>query len=215
MKKILLIAIMLIMCQVVAFASEKNIDLKDYQQAPGTINVLSTSFDGNNSYLATFNFEQKEQGDKINFYQGTCLVDQKDNETLLPLSVKKIKGNSESFSEVILDKKDNAPHKQDFRTVQTTREADVAYLGGDSTDLVMLGNFKVKTSAGTFDDCIGVKIYNKTTGEGMVQYLAKGYGVVYIEGVKSDGSKVEIARLQETRNFNNEDIKWFKDNYFV
>ena len=38
--------------------------------------------------------------------------------------------------------------------------------------------------------CIGIKIYNEETGEGMIQYLIKVYGVIYLEGVHSDGSKV-------------------------
>lgn len=220
MKKILLIiaSTIFMICSTVAFAATndvKSVDLREYQQTPGTINVLAAPFEGTDSYLATFNFEHIQKGDSVDFYQGICVVDQRDRETLHPLTVKKIKGNEEQFSEAILDKKGNMPYKQDFRRIQTSSKEAVSYQGGDSTDIVLLGKFKVTTSAGTFDDCIGIKIYNRTNGEGMIQYLAKGIGVVYMEGIKADGSKVEIARLEQMRDFDDADISWFKQSYFV
>lgn len=107
------------------------------------------------------------------------------------------------------------PYLQDFKIVQTNSKESKAYTGGDATNIVLLGKYKVVTSIGTFDDCIGIKIYNKETGEGMIQYLAKGYGVVYLEGVNSDGSKVEIAYLREIRPLDEVQIQEFKKRYFV
>ncbi len=219
MKKIIwfaLTVVMLIAFCSIAFAGEKEIDLRDYQQAPGTVNVLATSFNGVDSYVATFNFDRTQNVNKVNYYQGTCIVDRNNEKVFQPLLVKKITGNEQQFSEVILDKKGNAPYKQDYRRVQTNDKSPVVYIGGDSDRIRLTADkASVTTNAGTFDDCIAIKIYNEKTGEGMVQYLAKGYGVVYLEGLKSDGSKVEIAKLQETRPLDNTEVESFKTKYFA
>ncbi len=217
MKKIFVLAAVMLMafCSI-AFAGEKKVDLRDYQQAAGTVNVLATSFDGVDSYIATFNFDRTQNANKINYYQGTCIVDQNNDKVLQPLLVKKITGNEKQFSEVILDKIGNAPYKQDYRRVQTNDDSPALYVGADANRILLTTDkASVSTNAGTFDDCIAIKIYNEETGEGMVQYLAKGYGVVYLEGLKSDGSKVEIAKLQETRPLDNTEIESFKTKYFV
>lgn len=99
--------------------------------------------------------------------------------------------------------------------MQTTSAEPQTYLGGDSNNIVYLGRFKIITQAGTFDDCIGIKIYNDKTGEGMVQYLAKGYGVVYMESIKADGTAEEIAHLEEIKPLQEEDIASFKAKYFA
>lgn len=215
MKKLLLVFVVLLIFQAVAVASPKQIDLREYQQATGTINVLAAPFEEDDFYLATFNFDEQMLGNKVNFYQGTCLVGGQDGQVLHPLSVKKITGNEENINEAILNKQQDMPYMQDFRTVQTNSEEPKIYTGGDATNIVYLGKFQVITSIGTFDDCIGIKIYNQETGEGMIQYLAKGCGVVYMEGVQSDGSKVEIARLTEIRPLNEDQIKEFKTKYFI
>ena len=49
----------------------------------------------------------------------------------------------------------------------------------------------------------------------MIQYLAKGYGVVYMESIKTDGAKQEIAHLEEVRPLNEADIISFKTKYFA
>ena len=79
---------------------------------------------------------------------------------------------------------------------------------------MFLGKFKVITENKSFDDCIGIKIYNKKTNEAMTQYLAKGQGVVYMEGVRADGSKVESARLSEIRPRTQEDIQDLRNGSF-
>lgn len=215
MKKILLFFVILLTLQAVAVASPKQIDLREYQQATGTINVLAAPFEDDDFYLATFNFDEQKRGDKINFYQGTCIVTGQDRQVLQPLSVKKLTGNESNVKEAILNKKQVMPYMQDFRTVQVNSEEPKTYVGGDSTNIVYLGKFKVITNAGTFDDCIGIKIYNQETGEGMIQYLAKGCGVIYMEGVQADGSKIEIARLTEIRPLDETQIKEFKTKYFI
>ena len=75
MKRLLVVFVVLLTFQAVALASPKNIDLREYQQATGTINVLAAPFENDNFYLATFNFDEQNKGDKVNFYQGTCIVD--------------------------------------------------------------------------------------------------------------------------------------------
>lgn len=56
MKRLLVVFVVLLTFQAVALASPKNIDLREYQQATGTINVLAAPFENDNFYLATFNF---------------------------------------------------------------------------------------------------------------------------------------------------------------
>ena len=129
--------------------------------------------------------------------------------------MKKVVGTDSQISEIVLNKQGKVPHKQDYRKVQTNSPEPQMYLGGDSDNIVYLGKFKIVTAAGTFDDCIGVKIYNDKTGEGMVQYLAKGYGVVYMEGIKADGSRQEIAHLEEIQPLHEEDISSFKTEFFA
>ena len=215
MKRLLVVFVVLLTFQAVALASPKNIDLREYQQATGTINVLAAPFENDNFYLATFNFDEQNNGDKVNFYQGTCIVDKENQKVLQPLLVKRVIGSEDKVSEVVLNKRQEMPYLQDFRTVQTNSKKTKVYTGGDATNIVLLGKYKVVTSMGTFDDCIGIKIYNEETGEGMIQYLAKGYGVVYLEGVHSDGSKVEIAYLSEIRPLDEAQIEKFKTKYFV
>lgn len=212
LKKLLFMLSALIAFNVNAFASPANIDLREYQQSPKIVNVMAAPFENDKFYIATFNFDQQQNGNKINFYQGTCLIDQ--NNKLNPLNVKKVTGTTSETSEIILNKQGEPPYKQTYRQVQTTSEKPQAYLGGDSTNIVYLGKFKIITKAGTFDDCIGIKIYNEKTGEGMIQYLAKGYGVVYMEGIKTDGAKQEIAHLEEVRPLDEADITSFKTKYF-
>ena len=214
MKKLLLILSVLFIFQAEVFAASSDVDLREYQQSAGTVNVLAAPFENANFHLATFNFDKQVLGSNVDFYQGVCLVDQKDNKTLHPLTVKKITGNEQQFSETVLDKNGNKPYKQDFRKVQTTSNDPLIYTGGDATNIVFLGKFKVVTEDKSFDDCIGIKIYNQKTNEAMIQYLAKGQGVVYMEGVRADGSKVEIARLSEVRPLTQQDIQDFKNGYF-
>lgn len=214
MKKLLLILSVLFIFQAEVFAASSDVDLREYQQSAGTVNVLAAPFEDANSYLATFNFDKQVLGNNVNYYQGVCIVDQKDNKTLHPLTVKQITGNEQQFSETILDKNGNKPYKQDFRKVQTSSDKPLTYVGGEATNVVFLGKFKIVTEDKTFDDCIGIKIYNKNTNEAMIQYLAKGQGVVYMEGVRADGSKTEIARLTEVRPLTEKDIQDFKNGYF-
>lgn len=215
MKKLLLFFVVVLIFQAVAVASPKQIDLREYQQATGTINVLAAPFEEDDFYLATFNFNEQILDNKVNFYQGICLVGGQNKQVLQPLSVKKIIGDEKDITEAILNKQKDMPYMQDFRTVQTNSKEPKTYTGGDATNIMYLGKFQVITSIGTFDDCIGIKIYNQETGEGMIQYLAKNCGVVYMEGVQSDGSKVELARLTEIRPLNEEQIKEFKTKYFI
>lgn len=58
MKRLLVVFVVLLTFQVVALASPKNIDLREYQQATGTINVLAAPFEDDSFYLATFNFDE-------------------------------------------------------------------------------------------------------------------------------------------------------------
>ena len=44
MKRLLVVFVVLLTFQAVALASPKNIDLREYQQATGTINVLAAPF---------------------------------------------------------------------------------------------------------------------------------------------------------------------------
>lgn len=213
LKKLFFVLMALLVFNVTAFASA-DIDLREYQQSPKILNVMAAPFENDNFYIAIFNFDQKQIGDKINFYQGTCLVDKAKNK-LNPLTVKKIVGTNSQVSEIILNKQQTAPYKQDYRQVQTTSFEPKAYLGGDSDNIVYLGKFKIITAGGTFEDCIGIKIYNEKTGEGMIQYLAKGYGVVYMEGIKADGTTQEIAHLEEIQPLQDKDISSFKTEYFV
>ena len=58
----------------------------------------------------------------------------------------------------MLNKRQEMPYLQDFRTVQTNSKKPKVYTGGDATNIVLLGRYKVVTSMGTFDDCIGSKV---------------------------------------------------------
>ena len=214
MKKLIMFVAVFFILQAVAVASPKNIDLREYQQATGTINVLAAPYQDSTFYLATFNFDEKNKGNDLDYYQGTCIVGGKDKEVLQPLSVKKISGTEKNVKESIINKNKQMPYLQQARVVQTNSVEPKQYVGGDATDVVFLGKFKVTTKAGVFDDCIGIKIYNKDTGEGMIQYLAKGCGVVYMEGVKADGTKTEIAHLAEIRALDNTQVENFKTKYF-
>lgn len=214
LKKIFFVLTAFLMFNVTVSASSANIDLREYQQSPKILNVMAAPFENDNFYIATFNFDGQQTKDKLNFYQGICLID-KDNNKLNPLNVKKIVTNATQSSEIVLNKQKQAPYKQDYRCVQTTSAEPQTYLGGDSNNIVYLGRFKIITQTGTFDDCIGIKIYNDKTGEGMVQYLAKGYGVVYMEGIKADGTAEEIAHLEEIKPLQEEDIASFKAKYFA
>ena len=213
LKKLFFMFMVLAAFHTTAFAS-CDIDLREYQQSPQILNVMAAPFEDDNFYIATFNFDRKQSGDNIDFYQGTCLIDKTKNK-LNPLTVKKVVGTDSQISEIVLNKQGKVPHKQDYRKVQTNSPEPQMYLGGDSDNIVYLGKFKIVTAAGTFDDCIGVKIYNDKTGEGMVQYLAKGYGVVYMEGIKADGSRQEIAHLEEIQPLHEEDISFFKTEFFA
>ena len=51
MKRLLVVFVVLLTFQAVALASPKNIDLREYQQATGTINVLAAPFESDNFYL--------------------------------------------------------------------------------------------------------------------------------------------------------------------
>lgn len=215
MKRFIMFVAVFFILQAVAVASPKNIDLREYQQATGTINVLVAPYQDSTFYLATFNFDEKNKGDNMDYYQGTCIVGGKNQDVLQPLSVKKITGDEENVRESIINKNKQMPYAQKARVVQTNSVEPQPYVGGDSTDVVFLGKFKVITKAGTFDDCIGIKIYDKNTGEGMIQYLAKGCGVVYMEGVKADGTKTEIAHLAEIRALDNAQVENFKNKYFA
>lgn len=217
MKKInmLLVFVLLIALQAVAVASSKNIDLREYQQATGTVNVLAAPFQNDNYYIATFNFNEQIRGNNINFYQGTCIVNNQDKSKMQPLLTKKVKANEDSVEEVLINKKQQMPYLQDFKTVQTTNVEAESIAGNDTNNIVFLGKFKVITAMGTFDDCIGIKIFNEETGEGMIQYLAKGCGVVYMEGVQANGMKTEIARLTEIRPLTEKQIQEFKNKYFA
>jgi len=62
MKRLLVVFVVLLTFQAVALASPKNIDLREYQQATGTINVLAAPFENDNFYLATFNFDEQNKG---------------------------------------------------------------------------------------------------------------------------------------------------------
>ena len=83
MKRLLVVFVVLLTFQAVALASPKNIDLREYQQATGTINVLAAPFENDNFYLATFNFDEQNKGDKVNFYQGTCIIDKENQKVLM------------------------------------------------------------------------------------------------------------------------------------
>ena len=74
LKKLLFILSALIAVNASAFASPANIDLREYQQSPKIVNVMAAPFENDNFYIATFNFDQQQNGNKINFYQGTCLI---------------------------------------------------------------------------------------------------------------------------------------------
>ena len=52
---------------------------------------MAAPFEDDNFYIATFNFDRKQSGDKIDFYQGTCLIDKTKNK-LNPLTVEKVVG---------------------------------------------------------------------------------------------------------------------------
>ena len=214
LKKLFFVLTAFLAFNVTVFASSANIDLREYQQSPKILNVMAAPFENDNFHIATFNFDQQQTEDKLNFYQGICLID-KDNNKLNPLNVKKIITTGTQSSEIVLNKQKQPPYKQDYRQVQTTSSRPQNYLGGDSNNIVYLGKFKIITKAGTFDDCIGIKIYNDKTGEGMVQYLDKGYGVVYMEGIKADGTAEEIAHLEEIHPLEDEDISSFKTKYFI
>ena len=119
MKRLLVVFVVLLTFQAVALASPKNIDLREYQQATGTINVLAAPFENDNFYLATFNFDEQNKGDKVNFYQGTCIVDKENQKVLQPLLVKRVIGSEDKVSEVVLNKRQEMPYLQDFRSVQS------------------------------------------------------------------------------------------------
>lgn len=53
MKKLLVVFVVLLTFQAVALASPKNIDLREYQQATGTINVLAAPFE-NDNFLSSY-----------------------------------------------------------------------------------------------------------------------------------------------------------------
>lgn len=72
-EKIISSFVVLLTFQAVALASPKNIDLREYQQATGTINVLAAPFENDNFYLATFNFDEQNKGDKVNFIKELVL----------------------------------------------------------------------------------------------------------------------------------------------
>ena len=119
MKRLLVVFVVLLTFQAVALASPKNIDLREYQQATGTINVLAAPFENDNFYLATFNFDEQNKGDKVNFYQGTCIVDKENQKVLQPLLVKRIIGSEDKVSEVVLNKRqENAIFAGFLETVQ-------------------------------------------------------------------------------------------------
>ena len=109
MKRLLVVFVVLLTFQAVALASPKNIDLREYQQATGTINVLAAPFENDNFYLATFNFDEQNKGDKVNFYQGTCIVDNENQKVLQPLLVKRVIGSEDKVSEVVLNKRQEMP----------------------------------------------------------------------------------------------------------
>ena len=189
-------------------------DLREYQQSVGTLNVMTAPFDGVPMYVAAFNFDQQKADDKTEFYRGIGILPQGSADKLHILLVKKVIGSADSFAEQLVNKDGTTVYKQSLRAVQTDSAVPVAYFGGDADKMVYMGRFAVQTAAGSFDDCIGIKIYNDKTHEGMVQYLAKGCGIIYLEGVRADGSAVAIAELHEIQPLSDEQAKLYKQQYF-
>lgn len=191
------------------------VDLRAYQQKQGTLNVMAASFDGAQMYLGAFNFDGYESDGKMAFSRGIGIFADQAAQQLRPLLVKQVSGSAQGFSEQMVNKDGTAPYKHNMHAVQTGSRVPVIYIGGDATNMVMLGRFAVTTGGGNFDDCIGIKIYNDKTGEGMVQYLAKDHGIIYLEGVRSDGSSAAIAELHEIRSMDEAAADNFKQNYFT
>lgn len=220
MKKALLFLAAILMIQSSCLAASvqqlpvaEKTDLRQYQQAQGTLNVIAAPFDGAQMYIGAFNFGRQENSSAVTFSRGIALMNLESGK-MYPLLIKKVSGTSSCFSEQLINKDGTEPYKQSSKTVQTDSSVPIAYIGGDADSVVLTGRFAVNTAGGSFSDCIGVKIYNSKTGEGLIQYLAKGHGIVYLEGVRADGSTVPVAELHEIKTMNDAAAADFKQQYF-
>ena len=193
--------------------SAEKTDLRQYQQAQGTLNVMAAPFDGAQMYIGAFNFGRQEDSSAVTFSRGIALMNP-ENGKMYPLLVKKVSGTSSCFSEQLINKDGTEPYKQNSRAVQTDSAVPIAYIGGDADSMVLTGRFAVNTAGGSFSDCIGVKIYNSKTGEGLIQYLAKDNGIIYLEGMRADGSTVPVAELHEIKTMDDAAAADFVQQYF-
>lgn len=193
--------------------SAEKTDLRQYQQAQGTLNVMAAPFDGAQMYIGAFNFGRQEDSSAVTFSRGIALMNPESGK-MSPLLVKKVSGTSSCFSEQLISKDGTEPYKQSSRAVQTDSAVPIAYIGGDADSMVLTGRFAVNTAGGSFSDCIGVKIYNSKTGEGLIQYLAKDHGIIYLEGVRADGSTAPVAELHEIKTMDDAAAADFARQYF-
>lgn len=196
-----------------ASASGYNVNLDEYQQNPNTINIMKASFGDGNFYIANFNYDAKPVADGMQYYQAICIYNPK-FDSLSPLNAKRITQQQQTLKEELVNR--NHSLMLWATPVISANLSKKSTLYSPFKDYrVSCTGFTQLTQAGQiFKDVAIIEISNPQTGEKMLQYLAKGHGVIKISAVKADGTIIDIASLHKIKALNPQDVSDFIGKYF-